>query len=252
MGLYTALRSALEAVMQAKEAQQTIPGMRPLKGAVQIPGKPGLWYVDPARLSERGFLGDAAKEVQREGALAETYPGNDLGAKHAGMTLGALESLAYAANPMTKNSEVKGLMQIGKSGKLRGAAAMDTGKARELLDPDGLDFTTDFPNYLDYVGTLSPEVRGRDLMRQLQDILGNKMVFQVYNPKKNRAIYEKMGAKPLPPNDQGLDALEGSVNLPAYGIDRPIPAPLPYRDLRQLDLPDMASGGLLRGKGVLR
>ena len=235
--------------------QLMIPGMRKLTGAERIPGKPGMWAVDPSKLSETQWLKRAEKTTQKEMDLAERGPsgvprvsGVD-NARSAGMLLGALNELRYAnemAKMAGKDPGVRGIVHVNPSGKVTAGAAINKKKSAEYLaDPDNLDFTASYPNYLEYVSTMTPEARGSDIQRELQKLHGNEMVFQVANPKKNAPIYEAMGAQRMPLLPSGDDILDGGPGLPAFQFFRRIPE----RGPRGTTVGDLEKAGQMRLEG---
>lgn len=206
--------------------QLMIPGMRPLKGAERVSS--GLWKVNPSELSESKWLRRAMDEAGVEGELAEAPGGVTRSlrgienARAAHMLMGALGEMSAAASRGVKNRNARGLVNVDKHGRINAAVALDTKKAKSYMDKsDDLDFTRGTPNYLDYIATTSPDVKGSELMRKAQELYGDDMVFQVYNPKRNAPIYESWGARRMPPNIEGFDMLEGGYNLPAYEITTP-------------------------------
>lgn len=193
--------------------QLMLKGMRALRGAERVEGKPGLWRIEPEKLSENKWLTRANKRMLDEGDLAE-FNGNLNGlrsisgkerAKHAYMTSGALNTLRTNSEPWSRDDAVRGLVQVDKNGNVIGATAVDQRKGAELLGD--LDMTRQPPGYLEYIGTVAPEARGLDLMQQTQDWLGNDLLFQAASPKKNVPLYQSWGARLAPEIEGGVPEL---------------------------------------------
>jgi len=212
--------------------QLLLPGVKSAKGVAPIPKKPGLYHVDPsaANVETREILKRAERRAMDEGDLAERPDGGPIrmsgkqNAHGAHMLSGALNELRYAAEAGAVGKPVRGIVAVDKNGNIRAGAALNREKAGEYLSDDfDLDFTKVHPNYLEYVSTTTPDVRGSELLRLLQDEYGPDMVFQVANPKKNIPIYEAMGARRMPPRIDGGDVLGGRESLPAFRIENRIP-----------------------------
>lgn len=193
--------------------QLMLKGMRALRGAERVEGKPGLWRIEPEKLSENKWLTRANKRMLDEGDLAE-FNGNLNGlrsisgkerAKHAYMTSGALNTLRTNSEPWSRDDAVRGLVHVDKNGNVIGATAVDQRKGAELLGD--LDMTRRPPGYLEYIGTVAPEARGLDLMQQTQDWLGNDLLFQAASPKKNVPLYQSWGARLAPEIEGGVPEL---------------------------------------------
>lgn len=232
--------------------------IRALKGASRIEGRPGMWWVNPAELSESKLFDPAIKELSAEGNLARAPGGvpsvkGKSRARAADMTQGALETLRLAGNKLAPNPSARGVVYVAPSGHVRGAAAFDIDKAAEYLtDPMDLDFAKKFPTYLDYVGRTSPETSGRALLSAGQVKLGPEMVFQVAAPKENAAIYEAMGARRMAPLMDGTDPLGGGASLPAFELRKPVKQLTP-EERRQLQMRLLETkGGQQRFEGFRR
>lgn len=223
--------------------QLMLKGMRALKGAERVEGQPGLWRIEPENLSENKWLTRANKRMLDEGDLAELN-GNPNGlrsisgkdrARHAYMTSGALHTLRSNSEGWSFDPSIRGLVQVDKNGNVIGATAVDTRKGAALLGD--LDMTREPPGYLEYIGTVSPEARGINLMQQTQDWLGNDLLFQAANPKKNVQLYERWGAH-LAPEAEG-----GVPELPYMLLERRAER-APLENLKQLRLEGFRRGGL--------
>lgn len=230
--------------------QLLLPGIRRLTGAERIAGKPGWWAVEPTKLSDASFLQRGIEQLGHEAELARAPGGmpsisGAQAARHADMTQGALETLRDAHNKYLRNPNARGVVVVSPGGNIQAASAIDTAKAADYLGKLGdLDFTKRTPNYLDFVGTVSPQVRGRDLLHTTQELYGDPLVFQVFNPRKNVGVYESMGAKRMPLLPNGEDALEGHAGLPAFQIEQRIPrTAATVENADQLRLPGFAGGG---------
>lgn len=242
----------LRAALGRAAEQLPLPGMRALSGVEAVPGKPGMYYVDPTKMRGSSILDRAWNRNFDEEKLVERL--NPAGTKATGMLQGALETLQKGVNkgikPLAENRAARGVVQVDENGNIIGAAAINQMKANELLYPDDLDFTRQPTNYLDFISSLTPKAKGADMARALQDAYGPRMVFQVYNPEKNIPLYRKWGAKPLPKNEFGEDVLGGGENLPAYEITDPIEsATSNIEDNSQMRLP-FAEGGVVPQRSI--
>lgn len=247
--------------------QLLLPGVRRAKGAQRIAGKPGYYVVEPSEAGSdvKNAIRRAEKQVHEEAEMARRPGGvpsvtGQQRARHADMLEGALNELRYASEAGGSiGRPVKGLLYVDKGGNVRGGAALNTEKMEEhLLDAYDLDFTKipdKLPNYLEYVSTTTPDVRGSELLRTLQDLYGPEMVFQVANPKKNVKIYEAMGAERMPLSKYGYDALGGHEGIPAFQLKKRIPErgskPVDLEAAGQQRLPGFAEGGLVRLREML-
>lgn len=237
----------LRAALTKASEQLSLPGVKAVSGVQTVEGRPGMYYVDPTKMRSSSLLNRAWDRNFEEEKLAEKL--NPSGTRATGMLQGALESLQKGINrgikPNTEDRATRGVVQVDENGNIVGAAAINPVKAQELLYPNDLDFTRQPTNYLDFISSVSPHARGVDMARALQDAYGPHMVFQVYNPEKNIPLYRKWGAKPLPKNEFGEDALGGGENLPAYEITDPIESAISNtEDNSQMKLP-FAGGGVV-------
>lgn len=224
--------------------QLLLPGVKTAKGTAPIPGKPGYYTVDPstANVETRDILKRASRRAIDEGDLAEALSKRGRqDARGAYMLGGALNELRYASEVGGGlGRPVKGVVYVDKAGNPRAGAAINKEKGGEYLEAELLP-----PNYLEYIATTIPDVRGSDLMRQVQDLYGPDMVFQVANPKKNVPIYESWGARRMAPRIDGGDVLGGDDGLPAFRIEKYV-EPRAKGDgvSTQLRLPGFKGGGL--------
>lgn len=190
--------------------QMLLPGFKEVRGVEPVPGMPsGTYYVDPTKLSERKWLDQNAKRLFKEGELAEQLHGD---ARSANMLGGALDVLRRGTQLPGIGKYTRGIVRLDDNGRVIGGAAVDTAKGAEYgIEGD--------PAYLEYIATVSPDVKGRDLMGAMQDVVGDDVVFQVATPEVNAAKYEQWGAAPMAKRG-GLDALGGDEQLPAYRLKK--------------------------------
>lgn len=241
----------LRAALTKASEQLSLPGVKAVSGVQTVEGRPGMYYVDPTKMRSSSLLNRAWDRNFEEEKLAEKL--NPSGTRATGMLQGALESLQKGINrgikPNTEDRATRGVVQVDENGNIVGAAAINPVKAQELLYPNDLDFTRQPTNYLDFISSVSPHARGVDMARALQDAYGPHMVFQVYNPEKNLPLYKRWGAKPLPPNEYGEDALGGGRHMPAYEITDPIQESALPVDPNQMDF-GFADGGVVPQRSV--
>lgn len=218
--------------------QQSLPGVKQLSGVTPVPGKPGMYMVEPAKVGrgDRGWINRTLKELEDESTLAgkNSMP--------ADMLMRVIETIKGGTLLPGLGKSVRGVVQVAPSGKVVGGAAVDLEKAAGKLNE--LDFTKPPAQYLEYVSAVSPEAKGSDMVRILQDKFGDDLVFQVANPKQNVPIYERWGAQRMPLTSTGEDVLGGRDMLPAYRITDRIPEEFPIpQDPRQMRLEGFANGG---------
>lgn len=233
--------------------QLTLKGIRAVKGFSPVKGRPGLWSVVPSQVNDTTIINNAAKSALNEFEQARKT-GGLRAIQHARMHLGALDDIAQAQRMsrwMHEQEPTRGLLQMDKNGRIIGAAVVDLEKGKQKLlgqvkaGSDEELFRELSPLYLEHVSVLTPEARGNDLLRTLQELYGDQMVFQVSDPANNAEIYKRMGAQPLPRGVHGEDVL-GDEDLPAHFIERRIVQQKPSAEEKQMPLPGFRQGGLLQ------
>lgn len=204
----------------------------PLKGVTALARK-GFYEVEPAKLSDIGWLRNAMKSAAGEGDLAT----GEYARRHADMQFGALNELAVAkglSRMANMGRSTRGLLYLDPGGHIRGAAAFDLDKGKDLLSGlQRMGREVDpllAPSYLEYVGVTSPEVSGRDLIGLGQELYGPQMMFRAASPDINVDKYKAMGARLMP-------EFEEQDGMPMMLLDSPVQRHGPLRDLRQLLLP---------------